>query len=160
MSSRTDTAGHSKAFDYPDMGHWGKPKCTVPRVGLEPTTHRLTATAQCANSLSPFIKYSWVRRECPTWQLKTDLSRCNVFKFPHPNPPPPGIWKRFQIPPGSYSDSSPHFQIPPSRKGHVRSHQGQSRKKCNFWPKFDAILTIILAYQCVYYTPRSGPIHV
>ena len=24
MPSRTDTAGHTKAFDYPVMGHWGK----------------------------------------------------------------------------------------------------------------------------------------
>ena len=24
MPSRTDTAGHTKSFDYPVMGHWGK----------------------------------------------------------------------------------------------------------------------------------------
>ena len=39
MPSRTVRAGHTRAFDYPVMGHWGEPKCSVARVGLEPTTH-------------------------------------------------------------------------------------------------------------------------
>ena len=38
MPSRIDEAGHTKAFDYPVAEHWGK--CSVPRMGLEPTTHR------------------------------------------------------------------------------------------------------------------------
>ena len=41
MPSRTDTAGHTKAFAWlPSPGALGgKLKCSVPRVGLEPTTH-------------------------------------------------------------------------------------------------------------------------
>ena len=38
MPSRIDEAGHTKAFDYPVAEHGGeKLKCSVPRVGLEPT---------------------------------------------------------------------------------------------------------------------------
>ena len=41
MPSRIDEAGHTKAFDYTVAEHLGgKPKCSVPQVGLEPTTHR------------------------------------------------------------------------------------------------------------------------
>ena len=29
--SRTDTTGHTKAFDYPVMDHWGKSKCSGTR---------------------------------------------------------------------------------------------------------------------------------
>ena len=46
MASRTDTAAHTKAFGNLVAEHWGgglKPKCSVPRMGLEPTTHRLTS---------------------------------------------------------------------------------------------------------------------
>ena len=50
MPSRTDTAGPTRAFDYPVMEHWGGAKCLVPRVELEPTTHRFTV--QRANPLS------------------------------------------------------------------------------------------------------------
>ena len=41
MPNRIDEAGHTKAFGYPvteQLG--GKPKCSVPQVGLEPTTHQ------------------------------------------------------------------------------------------------------------------------
>ena len=34
MPSRTDTAGHTEAFDYPVAEHWREPKCSVTGVGL------------------------------------------------------------------------------------------------------------------------------
>ena len=40
MPSRIDEAGHTKAFNYPVAEHWGGAKCSVPQVGLEPTTHQ------------------------------------------------------------------------------------------------------------------------
>ena len=41
MPSRIDEAGHTKAFDLPSRGALGgEPKCSIPRVGLEPTTQR------------------------------------------------------------------------------------------------------------------------
>ena len=54
MPSRIDEAGHTKAFDYPVMGHWGEPKCSVPRVGLEPTTDGLTVE-RGTNRASPAL---------------------------------------------------------------------------------------------------------
>ena len=46
MPSRIDEADHTKAFDYPSRGALGgKPKCSVPQVGLEPTTHRSGSNA-------------------------------------------------------------------------------------------------------------------
>ena len=47
MPSRIDEAVHTKAFDYPVAEHWG-PKCSVPRVRLEPTTHRVGV--ECATN--------------------------------------------------------------------------------------------------------------
>ena len=40
MPSRIDTTGYTKAFDYPVAENGGEPKCSVPQVELEPTTHR------------------------------------------------------------------------------------------------------------------------
>ena len=43
MPSRIDTAGHTNwPLITQSWGTGGKPKCSVPRVGLEPTTHRFT----------------------------------------------------------------------------------------------------------------------
>ena len=46
MPSRIDEAGHTKAFDYPVADRWGE--CSVPWVGLEPTTHG--SRVECATN--------------------------------------------------------------------------------------------------------------
>ena len=52
MPSHIDEAGHTKAFDYPVAEHWGgKPKCSVPQVGLEPTIHGVLRYNTELNSL-------------------------------------------------------------------------------------------------------------
>ena len=40
MSCRIDEAGHARPLITQSRSTGGKPKCSVPRVGLEPTTHR------------------------------------------------------------------------------------------------------------------------
>ena len=40
MPSRIDEAGHTKALAQVRGELGGKPKCSVPQVGLEPTTHQ------------------------------------------------------------------------------------------------------------------------
>ena len=42
MLSRTDTAGHSKAFDYPVMGYWGGSQSTPAQGRFEPLPCRST----------------------------------------------------------------------------------------------------------------------
>ena len=107
----------------------------------------------------------------PRMMIDPSQCRCNVFKFPPPQIPPPGNLKTFSnsLPElktflnswegiwKSFPDSSPHFQIHPSTAqgkvmwGHTKVRveekiEVSSRSPCDPGPKFDAISTIIRSY--------------
>ena len=106
LPSHTDTVGHTKVFDYPvtqtrldiprplttqSRGTGGKPRCSVPRVGLEPTTHRFTVE-RATDRASPaslsscnlvFLKMHPSSRQKPTYIRKQpQLDNCHFKREP------------------------------------------------------------------------------